>query len=133
MKNQKKKRLKSVCKKKQYERGALQTHNFHVFAHKLGNQGGIYFFLKLPVWVKISKNLVVFQPKNPKKKLFFQKFRNLKFDVFFSRAENFFYVSKSKETVSFFDRDLVKNQNNLNFNIFVPEFDLFCRIFRLFS
>ena len=47
--------------------GGLQTRNFNVFAYKLGFKGGIYFFLKLPVLVKITRNLVVFQSKNPEK------------------------------------------------------------------
>ena len=74
-----------------FRRGVWQTYNFNVFAHKLGNQRGIYFFLKLPVWVKIIRNLVVFQPKNPKKKYFF--FKNSvtsNLTIFFSRVENFF-------------------------------------------
>ena len=82
--------------------GVWQTHNFNVFAHKLGNQRGIYFFLKLPVWVKIIRNLVVFQPKNPKKVNFFQKFRNLKFDDFFFESREFFYSSKWKKKMFFF-------------------------------
>ena len=52
--------------------GGLQTRNFNVFAYKLGIKGGIYVFLKLPVLVKVTRNLVVFQSKNPEKtQLFF--------------------------------------------------------------
>ena len=114
------------------KRGVWQTHDFNVFAHKLGNQRGIYFFLKLPVWVKIIKNVGVFQPENPKKKFFFRNSVTSNLTIFFESRE-FFYSSKSKKKCFSFDRDRVKNQNNLNCNIFVPEFDFFCPIFRLFS
>ena len=72
-------------------KGVWQTRKFNVFAYKPG-----------------FKNLVVFQPKNPKKINFlFQKFRNLKIDVFFFGSRKF-YIFKFEKNVPSFDRDLKK-------------------------